>query len=146
MPIIEFTTSDALASAVLDNGNYTGHFVEIKPPKESKSGMSMNIFCTFVLDSGKYEGKEYTVVFCSGSNSPSLLGMNMWYPTHVLHKITGIVKGTKSDVLHQLVDTDELLGVSLDVRMVQATNTEGAVGNLIMEFFPAGSINKAPSL
>ena len=146
MPIIEFTPTDILASVVLDNGNYTGHFSEIGAAVQSKSGKSTNVYSTFTIDSGKYTGKEFQIAFSSGSNGVSLLGAATWMPMGKLLTIDSIVKGVKQDGTKNRLDTDEIIGISLDVRITQATNSDGVLGNVITDFFPAGSMNKAPSL
>ena len=147
MPIIQFTNSDVLASKLLDTGYYTGHFTDIAPAKESKSGLSVTYFTEFVIDSGQYEGKSFKIAFNTATSGNSLLGESSWFPSSKLTRVGSICTGKSFDVgTDNQLDTDDCLNVSLDVSISQATNDQGTICNLVTDFFPAGTMNKQPGL
>lgn len=146
MPIINFQPSEILASMLMDNGSYTGEFIDIKAPVKSKSGNSTNIWSDFTVTSGKYTGKMFTLCFCDGMSSASLLGQNMFFPKSYLSHVIYAITGEKLDPQQSSnVDSDTLLNKSVDFKIAQVVNSDGQMGNMITDFLPAGSANKAPA-
>lgn len=135
MPVIQFNDSDYLQTTTVEAGLYKSEVSKIEGPKASASGKSVSYYVEITITEGKYKGKTRTIVFNSGSNAPSLLGDQQYFPQSymlLLFKATGVDDGK---VKNANFDTDDLVHKPMVTNWGTAT-VDGRVINTINEFYP----------
>ena len=121
MPVINLTASDIAKSKIIDAGWYKAKIVKVADLTPSKDKSSMNLPIEFEIKNNVAEGKILTVTFNSKA-----IGM-----------ITPLLSAVGITVEPGQINTDLLLGYSVDVHVVQEIY-EGRLLNKIDGYLPDG--------
>lgn len=138
MPVLKFTQSDKLKSALLPDGWYSAEVSKIEGPKKSSGGKSYNMFVTITVSEGDYKDKELLLVFNNKMNNPSVAGTMQLWPQEYMLQLVAAVHGIPFDeIIPDNVNTDDLIGVPFDVKVIKGVY-DGIPCNTIQSFLPHG--------
>lgn len=146
MPILDFNEGDALQAVIVEPGIYLVDVTKIDGPKTSSTGKSQNFFIDFTITAeGKYKGKLLSIVLSSGTKTPSMLGLNQWFPQNTFLQIGAAIAGKRQpDIAKVRIDTDALLGQPLELAVGIHTEN-GQLLNIVNNFLPVGSNKNGPA-
>lgn len=144
MAVIHFVPADALQTKVVEAAIYPCEVSKIEGPTKSTSGKSTSFFVDITIVDGPYAGKTRTIVFNTGTKSPSLLGEQQYYPQSYLLQLDAAIKNIEVVPRDYALDTDELLNQPFDAAWGIAT-VEGHMINIIVSFHPSGYGASAPA-
>lgn len=144
MPVIHFGESDYLQSKTIEAGIYPSEVTKIEGPSKSASGKSVSYFFDITITEGKFKGKTRTIVFNSGTQSPSLMGEMQFFPTSYMLQLAQACNIDDGEVKQTSFDTDNLLHQPFDGAWGVAT-VDGRLINVINAFHNAGYAAAAPA-
>jgi hypothetical protein len=145
MAVLSFNAGDALLTLTVDAGIYLCDFTKIEGPKPSSSGKSVSYIGTLrIVQDGKYKGKEFDLMFNTGTKSASLLGTMNFFPAASFLEVDAAIKGKKVEAVDQNIDTDTLVGKAFAASIGVAT-VEGKLVNTVNGFLPAGAEKNGPT-
>lgn len=145
MPVLHFTESDKMAAKILEKGVYSVEVTKVGAPEKSGSGKSFTHAAKFMVNAGPYINKELEVMFNTGTSSNSMLGNRQYAPARDVMKVAAAALGVQLDDVPLDLDTDTLLGKTIDVQ-VDVVTSEGNLCNIIQMYAPHGKLSAGAAL
>lgn len=137
MAVIRFTDADKLASVLVPTEWYKTEITEIDGPKKSSSEKSFNFFTKIQIIEGPYTGKELTIVFNTGTKSPSVLGTAQFMPHSYFIPVAAAILNVSREQVPQELDLETIVRKPFDCKIEKGIH-EGVPMNTILTFLPAG--------
>jgi hypothetical protein len=139
MALLKVLKKDKIAAALAPEGWY-GTTISESTTGQSKSGKSTSTYVHFLVNSGEFEQKEFTVAFNDGMNSPSVLNGMQYLPFGRIMDLYRAIFGKDPDEDSEgnsLMDSDEFTGRQVDLKVHQES-VEGVPTNGVLLFAPFG--------